>query len=472
MVKREALKKKRIQKESVFKQGRKSAKGEPSVPIDPAFDAYDDLDNMETKANPEDGVSTDLHEGTNNDKEGTDFAKGEPSVPIDPDFDAYDDLDNMETKANPEDRVSTDLHEGTDFQKVSTDRPTEGTNNEKVSTVSTKLSTDEVEEGTDELYEHETKDNTTPEAHITTQTPTPTTPTPTPIIFGDDETIAQVLINISQAKEASREKEKGVELRDVENCFEENKELLQTQDLVRRDRLLAERISMLEEKRANIHLIRVKRFDENFAAIGSAEDEIKIKEINERASHPVVKEDDSAKIPANQHETEQSKKKRKGPDEDKEIDYEILDKKYPIIEWKSEYLTSKPQSEEEVYLNKVVRSNGQRRYFSTLMRGDLMIMFNPREEDEFWSTQQDWKVISWKLHSSSGVHTMMTDIGLIIHMLVESMYPLKREVLSLLLELKLEIEEDSTIALELIRFVKKQIQELDHSKLEGDEEDV
>ncbi|GKF91915.1 hypothetical protein Tco_0275616, partial [Tanacetum coccineum] len=155
MVKREALKKKRIQKESVFKQGRKSAKGEPSVPIDPAFDAYDDLDNMETKANPEDGVSTDLHEGTNNDKE-------------------------------------------------------EGTNNEKVSTVSTKLSTDEVEEGTDELYEHETKDNTTPEAHITTQTPTPTTPTPTPIIFGDDETIAQVLINISQAKEASREKEKGV----------------------------------------------------------------------------------------------------------------------------------------------------------------------------------------------------------------------------------------------------------------------
>ncbi|GJU84424.1 hypothetical protein Tco_1291970 [Tanacetum coccineum] len=46
---------------------------------------------------------------------------------------------------------------------------------------------------------------------------TPTTPTPTPTIFGDDETIAQVLLNISQAKAVSREKEKGVELKDVEN---------------------------------------------------------------------------------------------------------------------------------------------------------------------------------------------------------------------------------------------------------------
>ncbi|GKG59657.1 hypothetical protein Tco_0607285, partial [Tanacetum coccineum] len=25
------------------------------------------------------------------------------------------------------------------------------------------------------------------------------------------------------------------------------------------------------------------------------------------------------------------------PDEDKEVDYEVLDRKYPIIEWKSEF---------------------------------------------------------------------------------------------------------------------------------------
>ncbi|GJW12268.1 hypothetical protein Tco_1578095 [Tanacetum coccineum] len=46
---------------------------------------------------------------------------------------------------------------------------------------------------------------------------TPTTPTTTHTMFRDDETIAQVLLNMSQAKAVSREKEKGVELKDVED---------------------------------------------------------------------------------------------------------------------------------------------------------------------------------------------------------------------------------------------------------------
>ncbi|GJX49131.1 hypothetical protein Tco_0275976 [Tanacetum coccineum] len=199
------------------------------------------------------------------------------------------------------------------------------------------------------------------------------------------------------------------------------------------------------------------------------------------------------------------------PDEDKEVDYEILDRKYPIIEWKTEYLGIKPQFDEtkgleESNLNVVIRSNGQRRYFSTLMRvlsifdredlnavyklvmdryqnevpegfdrvlwGDLMIMFNPNDEDEFWNTQQDWNVVSWKLHRSSGVHTLMTDTGLVIHMLVEKKYPLRRKVLLQMLELKLESEEDSTMALELIRFVKKLIAELEPEDSDGNEEDL
>ncbi|GKC11487.1 hypothetical protein Tco_1008269, partial [Tanacetum coccineum] len=129
-------------------------------------------------------------------------------------------------------------------------------------------------------------------------------------------------------------------------------------------------------------------------------------------------------------------------DEEKEVDYEILDRKYPIKEWKTE-------------------SNGQKRYFSTLMTvlsifdredlnavyqlvmekyqdempegfdkvlwGDLMVMFNPDDEDEFWSSQLDWIIVSWKLHSSSGIHTLVTDTGLVIHMLVEKKYPLRKE---------------------------------------------
>ncbi|GKG46316.1 hypothetical protein Tco_0501162, partial [Tanacetum coccineum] len=84
--------------------------------------------------------------------------------------------------------------------------------------------------------------------------------------------------------------------------------------------------------------------------------------------------------------------------------------------------------------------------FDRVLWGDLMIMFNPNDEDEFWNTQQDWNVVSWKLHRSSGVQPLMTDTGLVIHMLVEKKNPLKRKVLLQMLELKLEYEEDSTMA--------------------------
>ncbi|GJW50129.1 hypothetical protein Tco_0091480 [Tanacetum coccineum] len=108
------------------------------------------------------------------------------------------------------------------------------------------------------------------------------------------------------------------------------------------------------------------------------------------------------------------------------------------------------------------KNNGQKRYFSTLMRvlsifdrddlnaiyqlvmdkyqdeipegfdrvlwGDLMVMFNPDDEDKFWNSQPDWNI--------------------------------------------LESEEDSTMALELIRFVKKLLAELEPEDSNGDEEDL
>ncbi|GJS52651.1 hypothetical protein Tco_0626013 [Tanacetum coccineum] len=73
---------------------------------------------------------------------------------------------------------------------------------------------------------------------------------------------------------------------------------------------------------------------------------------------------------------------------------------------------------------------------------------------------------------SSGVHTLMTKAGLVIYMLVEKKYPLRRKVLLQMLELKLESKEDSTMALELIRFVKKLIVELEPKDSDGNEEDL
>ncbi|GJZ35828.1 putative reverse transcriptase domain-containing protein, partial [Tanacetum coccineum] len=50
----------------------------------------------------------------------------------------------------------------------------------------------------------------------------------------------------------------------------------------------------------------------------------------------------------------------------------------------------------------------------------------------------------WKLHKSTGVHTLETDTEMVIHMLVEKKYPLMKKVLLQMLELKLEIKDDTT----------------------------
>ncbi|GKD26335.1 hypothetical protein Tco_1232549, partial [Tanacetum coccineum] len=88
-------------------------------------------------------------------------------------------------------------------EKVSTDKPL-------VSTDDSKVSTDEQIEGADDQLEG-TEDQTKEESA------TQASQTPTSMIFGDDETIATLLLNMSKAKPISKEKEKGVELKDVED---------------------------------------------------------------------------------------------------------------------------------------------------------------------------------------------------------------------------------------------------------------
>ncbi|GKD41425.1 hypothetical protein Tco_1261632 [Tanacetum coccineum] len=108
-----------------------------------------------------------------------------------------------EEKEGTEDAVSTDKEKvSTDRSKVSTDRSKVSTDNEEEGTDKDKDSTVSLDEGTNDRTE--------------ARSATPITSTTTPTMFGDDETIAQVLLNMSQAKAVSREKEKGVELKDVE----------------------------------------------------------------------------------------------------------------------------------------------------------------------------------------------------------------------------------------------------------------
>ncbi|GKD32960.1 hypothetical protein Tco_1248469, partial [Tanacetum coccineum] len=108
-----------------------------------------------------------------------------------------------EEKENDEDVLITDKEKvSTDKEKVSTDRPIVSTDGSKFSTDRQKDSTDEQSKGTDD--------------HTEEGSATQTIQTPTSIIFGDDETIAKVLLNMSQAKAVLREKDNGVEFKDIE----------------------------------------------------------------------------------------------------------------------------------------------------------------------------------------------------------------------------------------------------------------
>ncbi|GJV69658.1 hypothetical protein Tco_1485167 [Tanacetum coccineum] len=86
------------------------------------------------------------------------------------------------------------------------------------------------------------------------------------------------------------------------------------------------------------------------------------------------------------------------------------------------------------------------------MGRSLGMIFDPNEEDDIWLNQQYWELLRWKLHEYSGVHSLFLDGTLIrINMLVEKKYPMKKEILEKMINLKIEAEEDSNMAIELIR---------------------
>ncbi|GJX22589.1 hypothetical protein Tco_0227034 [Tanacetum coccineum] len=160
LARKRSSKKQWVHRESVSKQDRKFAKDKPSVHKDPLF-----YEIMETEDAQDVGRRRDVVD---------------------------------EEKENDEDVLSTAQQRvSTDKEKVSTDRPIVSTAGSKVSTDRQKDSTDDQNEGTDEQAKGTDDHTEGGRAAQTTQPPTST-------IFGDDETIAQVLLNMSQAKAVSK----------------------------------------------------------------------------------------------------------------------------------------------------------------------------------------------------------------------------------------------------------------------------
>ncbi|GKF06795.1 hypothetical protein Tco_0037463 [Tanacetum coccineum] len=63
-----------------------------------------------------------------------------------------------------------------------------------------------------------------------------------------------------------------------------------------------------------------------------------------------------------------------------------------------------------------------------------------------------------KLCDFCGIHILLMDNGLAIHMLTEKKYPLSQEIFSKMLSRKLEVDHESSQAFELLRFIRAQVQ--------------
>ncbi|GJV25879.1 hypothetical protein Tco_1378574 [Tanacetum coccineum] len=538
---KKSLKKQWMQKESVSKQGRKPAKAEPSVHKDPLFDelADDTLDYMDTENAQDVGRTRNV---------------------------VYEEKESAEDAVSTEDVVSTDK------EKVSTDRSKVSTDRSRVSTDKEEVSTDRPDEGTDD----QTKGRYDP------QTPPTTT---TPSIFGDDETIAQVLIIMSQNKEKLKEKEKGVELKDVEETerprptstrslltlkplpkidpkdkgkkkIEEEdesdtesegipeaekkfKQLARDEEMARKvqedweaeeevkklaeeeaikaalsneydfiqarikaDRLLALRLQeeereqfTVEERAKFLHdtIAAQRRFlaeqraiairnrpptrtqlrnqmmtylkhdgnkkhldlkNKTFEEIQALYEKVK-KRLKKKVAKETPKKEDTTKVPAKCLKIVPFKGT---------IDSEIMEKKSFISK------LDKVSSLEGDYLV-IYRANGNFRAFNYLLevlhifdKKDLFHLYNLMMKQYSKVTMEGIEVILWgdlkiMVESSNEENDQKLEDGTVIHMLVERRYHFSKDLMQRILDFRLEVEIESIVALDLIRFIKQQIDE-------------
>ncbi|GJX15342.1 hypothetical protein Tco_0216174 [Tanacetum coccineum] len=176
------------------------------------------------------------------------------------------------------------------------------------------------------------------------------------------------------------------------------------------------------------------------------------------------------------------------PDKEEEIDYEVLGTRYPIVNWEPAfYHTDRYGVPHDYY--RVFRANGSSRYIKTFIEmvsrfnrldfielhslvmqgfstttpegidlvlwGDLRIMFEETADDDIWKNQEKWIIKSWTFDENCRVHILALEDGTEIHMLTERRYPLVRETLERMMELRLTAKSEGEAVFDLLRFIQK-----------------
>ncbi|GKE24166.1 hypothetical protein Tco_1435678 [Tanacetum coccineum] len=207
--------------------------------------------------------------------------------------------------------------------------------------------------------------------------------------------------------------------------------------------------------------------------IGSKEDERLIQKMNKKATginneEKIIEELDSTKI-GSMNKKVVGESSNKGqlkaflnivPDEEGEVNYEVLDKRYPNVDWESNFYHTDRYGKPHDYY-RVFRADGSSRYIKTFT--EMVSRFDRLDFIELHSlvmqrfettTPEGIDLVLW------GVHTLMLEDGTEFYMLVERRYPLTKETLERMLALRLIVEYESEAVFDLLRFIQKQIDEL------------
>ncbi|GJS32723.1 hypothetical protein Tco_0531105 [Tanacetum coccineum] len=125
--------------------------------------------------------------------------------------------------------------------------------------------------------------------------------------------------------------------------------------------------------------------------------------------------------------------------------------KSPAKEKSSEKVVEKEVDTQEE-LKEVVKEPGAKRKMS--------IPRKAKGRDKSWrkilrrkNSKHEYKLLSWRLYDFSGIHILLMENGLAIHMLTEKKYPLSQEMLTKMLSRKLEVERGELHAFELLGFI-------------------
>nr|GFA03635.1 hypothetical protein [Tanacetum cinerariifolium] len=138
-----------------------------------------------------------------------------------------------------------------------------------------------------------------------------------------------------------------------------------------------------------------------------------------------------------------------------EFKVEALQVKYPIIDWEIHSKRSRSDW-------KIIRVGGITEAYQSFE--DMLKAFNREDMDALWRMVKEklndvpWKLqrymhypIMWKFHSNCGVHQIYsTTRRHDMYMLAEKDYPLSNRVMTLMMSTKLQVEEDSEMARDLV----------------------